>query len=201
LLYSSVPLSWDETVSNIGKKYNMNRKLAEQIFDSNYFELFEKIVGLVKKIPPTFIVSKLTEDMVNFERQGFDTTLLTDELIIDTFKKLEEGAVGKESVALIFEKIMKKEAATVEQAIDTLGIAVLTTEELEEIISKILEDNMNTIKKKQMNSLGLLMGRSMAVLRGKADGQKINEILMKKLQELLKLNQQTLLDPKKGRMN
>jgi glutamyl-tRNA(Gln) amidotransferase subunit E len=201
LLYSSVPLSWDETVSNIGKKYNMNRKLAEQIFDSNYFELFEKIVGLVKKIPPTFIVSKLTEDMVNFERQGFDTTLLTDELIIDAFKKLEEGVVGKESVALIFEKIMKKEAATVEQAIDTLGIAVLTTEELEEIISKILEDNMNTIKKKQMNSLGLLMGRSMAVLRGKADGQKINEILMKKLQELLKLNQQTLLDPKKGRMN
>jgi glutamyl-tRNA(Gln) amidotransferase subunit E len=52
-----------------------------------------------------------------------------------------------------------------------------------------------------MNSLGLLMGRSMAILRGKADGQKINEILMKKLQELLKLNQQTLLDPKKGRMN
>lgn len=50
---------------------------------------------------------------------------------------------------------------------------------------------MNTIKQKQMNSLGLLMGRSMAILRGKADGQKINEILKKKLQELLKLNQPT----------
>ena len=47
---------------------------------------------------------------------------------------------------------------------------------------------MNTIKEKQMNSLGLLMGRSMAILRGKADGQKINEVLKKKLQELLKLN-------------
>jgi glutamyl-tRNA(Gln) amidotransferase subunit E len=191
LLYSSVPLSWDETISMIGKKYNINQKLAEQIFDSNYFELFEIIVGLVTKISPTFIVSKLTEDMVNFERQGLDTTLLTDELIIDIFKKLEVGAVGKESVALIFEKIMKKEAATVEEAIETLGIAVLTTRELEEIISKILEENMNTIKQKQMNSLGLLMGRSMAILRGKADGQKINEILKKKLQELLKLNQPT----------
>jgi glutamyl-tRNA(Gln) amidotransferase subunit E len=135
--------------------------------------------------------------MVNFERQGLDTTLLTDELIIDIFKKLEVGAVGKESVPLIFEKIMKKEAATVEQAIEILGIAVLTTRELEEIISKILVENMNTIKQKQMDSLGLLMGRSMAILRGKADGQKINEILKKRLQELLKLNPPTSTEPRK----
>jgi glutamyl-tRNA(Gln) amidotransferase subunit E len=110
---------------------------------------------------------------------------------------LEVGAVGKESVPLIFEKIMKKEAATVEQAIETLGIAVLTTRELEEIISKILVENMNTIKQKQMDSLGLLMGRSMAILRGKADGQKINEILKKRLQELLKLNPPTSTEPRK----
>ena len=79
-------------------------------------------------------------------------------LIIDIFKKLEVGAIGKESVALIFEKIMKKEVEDRRQAIETLGIALLTTQELEEIISKILEENMNTIKQKQMNSLGLLMG-------------------------------------------
>ena len=69
-----------------------------------------KLLGLIKKIPPTFIVSKLTEDMVNLERQGLDTTLFTDEIIIDTFRKLEEGVISKESVILIFEKIMKKEA-------------------------------------------------------------------------------------------
>jgi glutamyl-tRNA(Gln) amidotransferase subunit E len=48
-----------------------------------------------------------------------------------------------------------------------------------------------------MNSLGLLMGRSMAILRGKADGQKINEILKKRLQELLKLNPPTSTEPRK----
>ena len=186
LLSSMVPISWNEMVNLIAKNYNLNQKLAEQVYDSNYFELFQKVVGIVKKIPPTFIVSKLTEDLVNFERQGLDTTLLTEEIIIDTFRKVEEGVVGKESVILIFEKIMRKEAASVEQAIDVLGIAALTTQQLEEIIAKILEDNRSTIMQKEMGSLGMLMGRSMAVLRGKADGQRVNEILKEKLQEMLK---------------
>jgi glutamyl-tRNA(Gln) amidotransferase subunit E len=195
LLSSMVPIPWDEMVNLIAKKYNLNQKLAEQVYDSNYFGLFQKVVGIVKKIPPTFIASKLTEDLVNFERQGLDTDLLTDEIIIDTFRKLEEGAVGKESVILIFEKIMKKEAASVEQAINVLGIAGLTTQQLEEIIAKILEDNISTIMQKQMGSLGMLMGRSMAVLRGKADGQRVNKILKEKLQEILKPKQHTASTP------
>ncbi len=187
-LSSMVPLSWNEEVSMVAKKYNLNQKLAEQIFDSYYFELFEKIVGIVKKISPTFIVTKLTEDMVNLERQGLDTSILTDKIILETFRKVEEGIVGKESVVSIFEKIMNKEAASVEQAIEVLGISPITTEQLDEIIAKILEDNMSTIMQKKMGSLGMLMGRSMAILRGRADGQRVNAVLKKKLQEILKLN-------------
>ena len=42
----------------------------------------------------------------------------------------------------------------------------------------------------------------MAILRGKADGQRINEILKKKLQEIAQAQSAyKLLDPKKGRMN
>jgi glutamyl-tRNA(Gln) amidotransferase subunit E len=186
MLSSMVPLSWDETVKTIANRYDLNQKLAEQVFDSKYFELFERIMGIVKKIPSTFIVSKLTEDTVNLERQGLDTAFLTDEIIIDTFGKVEEGAVGKESVIPIFEKIIKKEATSVEQAINVLGVAALTNQKLEEIIAKILEDNISIITQKQMGSLGMLMGRSMAVLRGKADGQRVNEILKEKLQEMLK---------------
>ncbi|MGB8134345.1 MAG: Glu-tRNA(Gln) amidotransferase subunit GatE, partial [Nitrososphaeraceae archaeon] len=191
LLSSMVPQSWDDTINMIAKKYDLNQKLAEQVFDSSYYDLFEKLMGLIKKIPPTFIVSKLTEDMVNLERQGLDTASLTDEIIIDTFRKLEEGVISKESVILIFEKIMKKEVENVGQAIEVLGISSLTTQQLEEIISKVLEDNMSTITEKQMGALGMLMGRSMAVLRGKVDGQRVNEVLKAKLQERLKLMRDT----------
>jgi glutamyl-tRNA(Gln) amidotransferase subunit E len=144
---------------------------------------------LLKKIPPTFVVSKLTEDMISFERRGLDTALLTDEIIFNTFRKLEEGVVGKESVVLIFEKIMKKDAETVQQAVDTLGITALNTDQLDEIIARVLEDNSEIISEKQMGSLGMLMGRSMAILRGKVDGQIVSAVLKKKLEESLKAKQ------------
>jgi glutamyl-tRNA(Gln) amidotransferase subunit E len=81
---------------------------------------------------------------------------------------------------------MKGEAETVQQAIDTLGIAMLNTDQLNEIISKIVEDNSSVITEKRMGSLGMLMGRSMAILRGKVDGQKVNAMLKTKLKEMLK---------------
>jgi glutamyl-tRNA(Gln) amidotransferase subunit E len=181
-----IPKSWDEIVNTLSNKYNLNKKLAEQIFDSSYLDVFEKIADSVKKIQPTFIASKLTEDVVNLERQGLDTTVLSDEIIMDIFRRLDNGLVAKESIVLIFEKIMKKESKTVEEAIESLGIRSLSTQELGAIIDKILEENMSVITQKQMASLGVLMGRSMAILRGKADGQKVNSILKEKLEGLIK---------------
>jgi glutamyl-tRNA(Gln) amidotransferase subunit E len=102
--------------------------------------------------------------------------------------------VGKESVVLIFERIMKGEAETVQQAIDILGIAVLNNDQLDKIISNIVENNLSVITQKGMGSLGMLMGRSMAILRGKVDGQKVNALLKTKLEEVLKVNQMSPAD-------
>ena len=183
-LIDKVPKSWDENVNTLARKYSLNRKHAEQIFDSNYLGIFEEIASLTK-VQPTFIVSKLTEDLINLERQGLDTTVLTDEIIIDVFRRLDAGTIAKESIALIFEKILRKESITIDQAIEALGITTISDQEMEMTIDKVLEENMPVIRAKGMASLGMLMGRSMSVLRGKIDGQKINSTLRKKLEELL----------------
>jgi glutamyl-tRNA(Gln) amidotransferase subunit E len=179
-----VPKSWDEIVGKLIEKYGLNKKLAEQIFDSSYLDIFEEIAGSTK-IQPTFIASKLTEDLVNLERQGQEVTVLTDDVIRDIFKRLDIGIIAKESIVLIFEKLMKKEAKTVDEAIAALGITPISDQELYRAIDKILEENMSIIKVKGMESLNMLMGRSMAIFRGKVDGQKINSILKKKLKSLL----------------
>jgi glutamyl-tRNA(Gln) amidotransferase subunit E len=179
-----VPKSWDEIVGNLIKKYGLNKKLAEQIFDSSYLDIFEEIAGSTK-IQTTFIASKLTEDLVNLERQGQEVTVLTDDVIRDIFTRLDMGIIAKESIVLIFEKLMKKEAKTVDEAIAALGISPISDQELYRAIDKILEENMSVIKVKGMESLNMLMGRSMAIFRGKVDGQKINSILKKKLKSLL----------------
>jgi glutamyl-tRNA(Gln) amidotransferase subunit E len=182
-LIDKIPKSWDENINTLARKYSLNRKHAEQIFDSNYLGIFEEIADLTK-VQPTFIVSKLTEDLVNLERQGLDTTVLTREIIIEVFRRFDAATIAKESIALIFEKILRKESGTIDEAIEQLGITTISDQEMEMTIDKVLEENMPVIRAKGMASLGM-MGRSMSVLRGKIDGQKINSTLRKKLEELL----------------
>ena len=183
-LSDKIPKSWDDSIKIIAEKYRMNKKIAEQIFDSNYFTTFEKIVGSVK-IQPTFVASKLTEDIVNLERQGFDTMLLTEDIVMDVFKKLDVGIIAKESIILIFEKILRKEVKTVDEAITALGITSMTDQELNMAIDRILEQNRSIIREKGTGSIGMLMGRIMAILRGKVDGQKINSALRERLENMI----------------
>jgi glutamyl-tRNA(Gln) amidotransferase subunit E len=105
-LADKVPKHWDEIVNSLVKKYNLNKKLANQIFDSDYLNLFEEIAGETK-IEPTFIASKLTEDLTSLQRQGLDVSVLTSKDIKDVFKELDKGSTQKEAVVLLFEELIK----------------------------------------------------------------------------------------------
>jgi glutamyl-tRNA(Gln) amidotransferase subunit E len=183
-LYGRIPKSWEVIINALSNRYNLNRKLAEHIFDSQYLNIFEEIVDSTK-ISPTFVASKLTEDMVNLQRQHLDTTILSKDMILDIFKMVDAGVLAKESIVLIFEKLLKKECKTINQAIKELGLEPINEQELQRTVDKILEENISLINSKGMGSLGELMGRCMSILRGKADGKKINLLLKQKLEQLL----------------
>jgi glutamyl-tRNA(Gln) amidotransferase subunit E len=185
MLKNKIPKSWEEIVTTLSNRYNINRKLAEQLFDSQYLEVFEEIANSTK-ILPTFIASKLTEDIVSLQRQHLDTKILSKDIILDIFKRLDNGLIAKESITLIFEKLLKKECRTVNEAIEELGIKPMKEQELHIIVDKILQENTSIINSKGMASAGLLMGRCMSILRGRADGRTVNLLLNQKLEQLLK---------------
>jgi len=120
-LKEKVPKSWNETISYLAKKYQLNENLAEKIFDSNYFEIFEVLSGLTK-ISPSFIASKLTEDILNLERQGYDSSVLNNDILLDIFKRLDSDLIAKESINLIMEKLMNRTTKSVDESIKVLGI-------------------------------------------------------------------------------
>jgi glutamyl-tRNA(Gln) amidotransferase subunit E len=184
-LKQKTPLSWSELINQIMQKYSLNKTLSEHIFDSQYFDIFEKIASISKNITPTFIASKLTEDIVGLSRNSLDKSLLTDDILVEIFDKLDKGSIAKESVNLIFEKIMKKESRFVKDALDLLNLNEIKDDELNNILDKILKDNVHVIEEKGINSIGALMGKSMFLLRGKVDGYKINEYLKKKLERFI----------------
>jgi glutamyl-tRNA(Gln) amidotransferase subunit E len=183
-LRNKVPRGWDQIMDSLAKKYQLNKTVATNIFDSDYFSLFEEIVSKTN-VQPTFVASKLTEDVVRLQRQGNDPSVLTDEILLDIFERLDAGSIAKESVPVIFEKLMK-EARTVDEAIRSGGVSSISDEELSRVLDKIIQENVATIREKGTGAISTLMGRAMAVLRGKVDGQKINALLKDKLGKLEK---------------
>jgi glutamyl-tRNA(Gln) amidotransferase subunit E len=183
-LKTGVPRPWDEEIKAIVTKYGLNSKLATQIFDSDYLDIFERVTGSTG-VSPTFVASKLTEDLVSLQRQGLDTSVLGEEEIVEVFSMLDSGSIAKESVLQIFEKLVKKESATVKAAIAATGASSLDDGQVGRILDKIIDENMPVVKEKGMGSMSALMGRAMAALRGKADGQKINAMLKEKLTKLV----------------
>jgi glutamyl-tRNA(Gln) amidotransferase subunit E len=201
-LADKAPRQWDEIVDSLVKKYNLNRKLASEIFDSEYLDVFEEIASRTK-VQPTFIASKLIEDLTSLQRQGLDTSVLTDQVIKEVFTRLDRGSITKESVVLIFEKLMKDqqnlvkivnertnikedmETRLVNAAIEALGAFSISDEELSKGLDGIIRNNMAIIKEKGANAWSTLMGRAMAEYRGKANGQKVNAMLKDKISKIV----------------
>ena len=136
---SMIPKSWEETILQIQNKYKINEQLSEQIFDSEYFELFEKICKN-DKASPNFVASVLCSTITNLQRNDFDASLLKDNEIFDTFNLLNDNKISKESIEIIFKQIMSGKAVSVSEAIQNASIKSLTEEELNKILDVIVED-------------------------------------------------------------
>ena len=184
---SNIPKSWDESLLELKSKYNLNQQLAEQIFDSPYIELFEKIIGSVK-VNPTFVASILCSSITNLERNGLNAQLLTYTEILKSFEFLESGKIAKESIEIIYESIMSGKSKTIEEAMKNASIETVNQDELEGILGKIVEDNRDIVKNQKERAIGPLMGIAMKELRGKVSGEMVNSILLRKIKSTLEDN-------------
>ena len=180
----NIPKSWDESLLELQKKYELNPQLSEQIFDSRYIELFEKIVGEIK-INPTFVASILCSSITNLERSGLNSKLLKNEDIEKSFQLLDSGDIAKESIEIIFESIMAGKSQSTLDAMKNTSIEAVKESDVEEIIKKIVENNQEIIKNQKERAVGPLMGITMKELRGKASGELVNNLLLKNIKKKL----------------
>lgn len=183
----NIPKSWDESLLVLQKKYDLKPQLAEQIFDSEYLELFEKICT-DKNSSPNFVASILCSTITNLERRDLDASLLKSEEIIKSFEFLNQGKITKESIEIIFEQIMSGKTQSVEEVIQKTSMISLSEDELEEICNTIINDNSAIIDAQGLRAIGPLMGSVMKSTRGKASGEKVNLLLQKMIKEYLSNN-------------
>ena len=114
--------------------------------------------------------------------------MLKSEDIKKSFDFLNQDKLSKESIEIIYEKIMSGEALSVEDAIQKASLGSLTEKELEEICNRIIEKNHELIDAQANRAIGPLMGIVMKETRGKSSGEKINLLLQNKIKEYLSNN-------------
>ena len=175
--------SWDESIAEIQKNHGLNSQLSEQIFDSEYMEMFEKICEN-KKNSPNFVASILCSSITNLERKGLDAMLLKPEHIIESFELLASGKIPKESLEIIFESIMSGKSENVSIAMQSTDVSSMDETELNRILDKIIQNNMDLVKERGEHAVVTLMGIVMKEVRGKASGKMVNDLLRKKVLEL-----------------
>lgn len=163
------------------RDYSLNQKLAKQILDSEYNELFEAIAK-ESKVSPTTIAAFLTETLKALKRDGVDVEKVSENQLKEIFKSVGSGKLAKEALPEIVSWFAKNEGKSLEEALCSLDLRILSKEEIEKIVDEVIEANKSLVEKMGRNAFGAVMGIVMKKVRGKANAELVNEILKKKLE-------------------
>jgi len=181
-LRACLPELPEEKMERLMKEYGLNPKLTRQVLDSDYTELFET-AARETHVSPIIIAVALTETLKALKREGIETDKISDEQIKGLFRLIDSGEATKEAIPDILTWLAKHEEDTPKEAIEGLGLAIISGEELEAIIEKLIKENDGLIKEKGKGAFGPLMGIIMKNIRGRAKAEQVSETLMKKLEK------------------
>jgi glutamyl-tRNA(Gln) amidotransferase subunit E len=179
LLRSRLPELPAQKMARIMKEFGLNQKLAKQVLDSEYSQLFETVVQQTK-VSPTVIAAALTETFKGLRREGIEIESVGDEQILRLFCLIDTGKAAKEALPDIVSWLAKHQSASVEDALEKLGLGMLSEAELQSIIDDLLRENKG-LADKGKDAFGPLMGLIMKKVRGKADAELVARVLKKKL--------------------
>jgi glutamyl-tRNA(Gln) amidotransferase subunit E len=178
---SHLPELPEQKLHRLAKEYRLNEKLAKQILDSEYGELFE-VIAKESKVSATTVAAFMTETMKALKRDGVPVERIPEAHIRDVFKCVGSGQVTKEAVSEIVTWLAQHEGSTVQEATRSIGLKMLSKEELERTIEQAIQTNRKLIEERGANAHGAIIGIVMKRVRGKADAALVSELVKQKLE-------------------
>jgi len=178
---SHLPELPEQKLHRLTKEYRLNEKLAKQILDSEYGELFE-VIAKESKVSATTVAAFMTENMKALKRDGVPVERIPEAHIRDVFKCVGSGQVTKEAVSEIVTWLAQHEGSTVQEATRSIGLKMLSKEELEKTIEQAIQTNRKLIEERGANAHGAIIGIVMKEVRGKADAALVSELIKQKLE-------------------
>ncbi|MCW4001762.1 MAG: Glu-tRNA(Gln) amidotransferase subunit GatE [Candidatus Bathyarchaeota archaeon] len=183
-LRDHLPEMPEQKMRGMKKEYALNLKLAKQILDSEYSDIFE-IIAKETKVSPTIIAVTLTETLKALRREGTNIEKISSEQLRELFSLIDSGKTTKEAIPEIVTWLSKHEGATATLAVEVLELEMISQKELERMIDDLLEQNRTIMKERGKGAFGLLMGNVMKKVRGRAKAEVVTRILKKRLKEVI----------------
>ncbi len=170
----------EQLMKRLMEEYKLNQKLAKQILNSEHLDLFESLAKKTE-VSSTVIAVAFTETLKALKRDGIKIEAITDEQFRELFRLIGSGKTAKESIPEILTWLADNEDALVEDALESLGLSMLSRKELEEMVDEVIEKNSEFIEQRGKGAFGPLMGIIMKKARGRVKAEVVNEILKKRL--------------------
>jgi glutamyl-tRNA(Gln) amidotransferase subunit E len=179
-LKKNLPELPEKKMQRLTKGLGLNKKLAKQILDSEFSQLFEKVVKRIR-ISPTFVVVTLTETLKALRRDGVKVDKVSDEQLLSLFSLVGKGEIAKEASSDIIIWLSKHEESKAAEAVEALGLSLISKKVLAKIIDELIRENKKLLTENRKKAFGILMGLVMKKVRGKAEANYVSRIVKEKL--------------------
>ena len=179
-LRSRLPELPEQKTGRLIKEYGLNKKLARQLQDSPYADLFEAIVKETN-VSPTVVAATLTETFKALKRDGVKVVNVKDDEIIEVFRLVGSEKTSKEAIPEIVTWLSEHEDAEPADAVEALGLSIISKDELESIIDELIKRNRELLKERGEKAFGPLMGSIMREYRGRVNADSVRKILKERL--------------------
>ena len=184
-LLNSLPRMPEEIAKEFQSRYDLSSKLASQLVDSEYLATFEEIVASSSTVAASYVATVITESLKSLQREGVPVENLQEDHLKQVFHLASKGDTAKESAVDLLKWLASHPESDASRAVVELKLAMLTRDELEGIISKVLLENSAMVKEYKSKALGKMMNLVMGEVRGKADPKRVNDLLRSMLERAL----------------
>jgi glutamyl-tRNA(Gln) amidotransferase subunit E len=171
-----VPELLSRKAERFSRDFHLDPALAAQMAYSDQASFFEDAVA--SGISPSLAARTLLSTLKELARSGTDISRLKEGDVLEVMAAVEKGTAAKEAVPAILEQVAG--GRPVEEALASCA-PVVSREELERIVTRIVEERSSFVTERGMAALGPLMGVVMAEVRGSVDGKMVSEVLKKEI--------------------
>jgi glutamyl-tRNA(Gln) amidotransferase subunit E len=183
-LRSNLPELPSIRVKRYIEEYGLSRKLAEELVNSLYEDLFERVCRSFPSLPPSIVASTLIETTTMLRRRGVPVDQISTDRFYELFRFLAEGRLFKEAIPDIL-ACMAGRGIDVSEALEELKLKPLTDEELKTIVAEEVAKSGELISKHGLNAAKIILGSIMRKYRGRVNASRLAGMIEDEVRRIL----------------